>query len=507
MKIMKAYLKTAYLKAAYLMNLKTATGQVLCNLYEPTGKSFQIAGGFNLKMRVATLLVLTGLIMPVIFIGEWQTASAASIAPPTSLSAPIAAPPEPFILSSSNTLSGSVSTTIATSVSSVSNLVVRGHSYAAGFFNTPPVPEGLSPELAKPVSPFSAAVSSIESSVDSAYNLIVPTAKAESTAAAVLTTPGASSVSFDFDGDGYADAARWQPATGEWKIKNSIGNNITTVQVGAAGDKIVPADYDADGKTDAAAWRPSTGVWTIRRSSTNQTVTVQFGMTGDIPRPGDYDGNGSTEVAVFRPSEGNWYIKNASGGANVIQFGMAGDIPVAGDYDGNGSTDLAVYRPAGGVWFIRSASGGYNSVQWGMSSDIPVPADYDGDGKTDIAVYRPSGGTWFVSHSNGTPYTVTNWGNYGDQPVPADYDADGKADVAVWRPVTGKWFVIQTSNNNTAAHTVGAPGDWAVTSAYVKQSGAEVYSYDFARTRLSPKNQMGGTNLYSRKLLVGRGAG
>jgi YD repeat-containing protein len=37
-----------------------------------------------------------------------------------------------------------------------------------------------------------------------------------------------------------------------------------------------------------------------------------------------------------------------------------------------------------------------------------------------------------------------------------------------------------------------------VASAYLKQIGGQVYGYDFAKTRLSPKNETGGTNLYSR---------
>jgi len=168
--------------------------------------------------------------------------------------------------------------------------------------------------------------------------------------------------------------------------------------------------------------------------------------------------------------------------------------------------DYAVYRPSTGDWHVSGSSAGYFVFHWGNATDIPVPADFDGDGKTDYAVFRGSSGTWYIYYSNpNNPYLVQNWGNYGDQPTVADYDGDGKADVSVWRPSNGVWYNYKSSTGGYESVSFGVTDDQAVPSAYLKQIGSEVYSYDFARTRLAPKNATGGTNLYSRNFSWGTG--
>ena len=318
----------------------------------------------------------------------------------------------------------------------------------------------------------------------------------------------AGSVKFDFDGDGKADIARWQVASTEWKVKNSSNGSYSTNSIGSAASVIAPADYDGDGKTDSAVFTASTATWTIKRSSNNTTQTITgFGQAGDKPVSGDYDGDGVADAAVWRSSNGTWYVKQSGNGATIsYQFGSSGDVAVPGNYDGDAKMDYAVFRPSNGNWYVWSSlAGGLIGYNWGLAADTPVPADYDGDGKTDYAVYRASSGTWYVkkSSTNNTDYTVRTWGNYLDQPTPADYDGDGKPDYAVWRPTTGVWYVIKSSNDSYYIDTLGTTGDIPVESAYVKQIGGQVFGYDLAKARLSPKNATGGTNLYARNFSWG----
>jgi len=481
----------------YLKDLKTIAGRFGFFLFESLRVILHFVAEFNLKVRIAALLVLTGLLMPMIFVGGWQTATAASVALPAP--APVSAPPEPFVLSSSNT----VSTALISSAVSVSTFVAGGYDSAAGFFTTPELPAGLSTELAKPISPFAAFVSLAASSVGMFLGSAAPSSKAAAAAPLNPTPYAPGSVKFDYDGDGRADAARFQPSTGQWKVRSSINNAFTTDAVGTGSSVIAPADYDGDGRTDYAVF--NAGSWTIKYANGATATATGFGQSGDKPVAGDYDGDGRADLAVWRSSNATWTIRQSASGNQPIsyQFGASSDIPVPGNYDGDARMDLAVYRPSTGNWFVQGSQSGFASAQWGNSTDIPVPADYDGDGRTDYAVYRANAGTWYVNYSNGSPYSTIAWGNYGDQPVAADYDGDGKADIAVWRPTNGVWYISKSQNGAFESFVLGAPGDVAVESAYYKQIGGEVYSYDFARTRLSPKNATGGTNLYSRNFSWG----
>lgn len=360
------------------------------------------------------------------------------------------------------------------------------------FFSVSTMPEGFEkvkvPTFADNLVAFSASF------------LFVPKAL---TATAAILPPG--SVRFDFDGDSKADPAIWKSTSTEWKVKNSSSGAVTTSTIGSASSIIAPGDFDGDGKTDMAVF--NAGTWTIKKSFTGTTQTVSFGTTGDKPVIGDYDGDGKADVAVFRPSTNTWWILYSSNGSySSTAFGTAGDIAAQGNYDGDNKTDIAIFRPGAGDWYVlNSSTGAASSFHWGISTDIPVPADFDGDGKTDYAVYRGSSGTWYVSKSstNNATYITQVWGNYGDQPLPADYDGDGKDDFSVWRPTTGVWHTIKSSNATYDYQTLGIVGDMAVSSAYLKQIGGQVMSYDLAKARLSPKNATGDTNLYSRNFQWG----
>ncbi|MCW5961698.1 MAG: VCBS repeat-containing protein [Pyrinomonadaceae bacterium] len=352
--------------------------------------------------------------------------------------------------------------------------------------------------MAAPRSPFYNSVLATGASFASFIGL--------SESSAVTTRTASGNKEFDFDFDGKADFARWQPSSGEWKIKNSNGGNLTTLTLGNSTSKLAPGDFDGDMKTDIAVF--SSGTWTIKPSSGSQ-YTHSWGASGDLAATGDYNGDGRSDYAVFRPSTATWWIQLSSDFSySSTVFGASSDILVQGDYDGDSKTDLAVFRPATGQWHVKNSFSGTTTISnWGVATDIPVPADYDGDGKTDLAVYRPSSGTWYIyKSSGGGSYIQQIWGNYGDQPVPADYDSDGLTDLAIWRPKTGVWFVYKScnfsgtcgSNGQFIYESLGITSDVPVESAYVKKIGGVVQDYEHAKLRLSPKNSTGGTDLYSR---------
>jgi YD repeat-containing protein len=465
------------------------------------GLAFIIQSTKKAGLRTVSIILITALLLPLLLFNPiWQTQAQTRSNLSIRQAAPVSAPPEPFIVGSAQS---TVSLSIISSLSSVKD-----------YFSTPPLPEGF--EIVKVPTTGERIASSLGKTFGSIFGVSSSSSTKEvnpsissnlssSNAAQTNLQCGQSSgaVDFDFDGDGCADIARWHASNTEYKIKKSSDGNYQTVSLGSSSSVVTPGDFDGDGKTDAAVF--NAGTWTIKKSSTNTTLTVSFGTSGDKPVVGDYDGDGKSDPAVFRPSTNTWWVLYSStANYSSTSFGSSGDIPVQGEFDGDGITDMALFRPSTGDWHVQGSTSGYYSVHWGNSSDIPVPADYTGDGKTDLAVYRGATGIWYVLNSDDySSYQSQGWGNYGDQPVPADYDGDGKADYSVWRPTTGVWYTIKSYDSSYDYQTLGVSGDTAVPSAYLKQIGGLVYSYDFAKIRLSPKNATGGTDLYSRNFSWG----
>ncbi len=277
----------------------------------------------------------------------------------------------------------------------------------------------------------------------------------------------------DFDGDGRADVAVWNPADGNWYFINS-SNGVTSPPhawgLGSLGDVPVPGDYDGDGRTDLAVFRSSEGNWYIINSATNTGTVKGWGQSGDVPVPADYDGDGQTDIAVWRPSESNWYIIRSNNGApySTVQiWGTATDKPVLGDFDGDRKADLAVFRPSEGNWYIiNSSTNSVTAHNWGLAGDKLVPGDYDGDGRTDLAVWRPSEGNWYIIQSS-SGGIVKGWGLSTDVPAPADYDGDGKTDIAIFRPSEGNWYIINSATNTMTLLNIGSAGSVPVPNAYL----------------------------------------
>jgi len=286
----------------------------------------------------------------------------------------------------------------------------------------------------------------------------------------------------DYDGDGKADPAMWEPGNGYWYLQGSKGTSWST-KWGTNGDIPVPADYDGDGITDLAVWSPSNGTWYIHGSA-GTDWNVQFGQAGDIPVPGDYDGDGLADFVIFRPSTGTWCFDCTIKGVFTNIWGIAGDIPVPADYDGDGITDPAVFRPSNGYWYIMGSMGTAWDVQWGTNGDIPVPGDYDGDGLADYVLYRPSNNLWYLNCSTAGTFTKT-YGYNTDIAQSADYDGDGLTDIAIWRPSDLYWYIMGFEGTNWST-------DWGQVYMQPVNLPSAIYDvfYLHPAITMQPSNQM-----------------
>ena len=95
----------------------------------------------------------------------------------------------------------------------------------------------------------------------------------------------------DYDGDGKADPAVYLPSTASWLVRFSGGTaaanpaftpngtdpTLGSTTLGTPGLTVpVPADYDGDGKADPATYDPSTATWLARFSGGNVAANAAF---------------------------------------------------------------------------------------------------------------------------------------------------------------------------------------------------------------------------------------
>jgi len=221
-------------------------------------------------------------------------------------------------------------------------------------------------------------------------------------------------------------------------------------------------DYDGDGKADPAVYNLASGqlfVWLTSAAYALVTPVTTFQVAaGDLPIVGDFDGDGLADPSVFERANGSWYLWLSGSGyfrVGPVVFGLnANDIPVPEDYDGDRTADPAVYQASSGEWHVWLSAAGYvktGPFQFQKSlADNPVPGQFDAGFAADPAVYQQASGAWYIWLSSAGyiplgPFTFSTTEDH--IAVPADYDGDGLCDPAVYVPSLGKWRMWMSGND------------------------------------------------------------
>src|SRR5690606_36961379 len=125
-----------------------------------------------------------------------------------------------------------------------------------------------------------------------------------------------------------------------------------------SGDLPISGDFDGDGKADLAVWNPSTATFTIQQSTLGPFQRQLDTAGNERPAVADYDGDGKTDLAVYNTDFG-YFLAILSSGRTVLEgLGVVDGIPVPADYDGDTKADFAVFNQPSATWTVRRSSDG-----------------------------------------------------------------------------------------------------------------------------------------------------
>jgi RHS repeat-associated protein len=233
----------------------------------------------------------------------------------------------------------------------------------------------------------------------------------------------------DFNGDGLADVAAFNPATGAWEVAISNGKSFTISNWGSWSStdnyqNVVAGDFNGDGRTDLAAWDVTTGTWTVALSTgtgfaTSVWGTGTAGATWANVSVGDFNGDGRQDLAAFNSATGDWHVESSDGSHFNDAIWATWDSSVAwtdfhvGDFNGDGKSDLIAHAPGSSSWQVALSTGSaFTTESWGTQadnlSDIQV-GDFNGDGKTDLAGLVTGTRQWNMELSTGSDFTDQYW--------------------------------------------------------------------------------------------------
>ena len=281
------------------------------------------------------------------------------------------------------------------------------------------------------------------------------------------------SLTGDFDGDGYDDLLTYNPGTAGdelWFGRSNRGMQKVTVAVNGH-YRPIAGDFDGDGRTQIlwyAQGSPTDYLWEWNGSTWTSTATTINGIYR--PLVGDFDGDGRDDLLWYAAgTAGDYYwYGNSNGTFSSIATSITGTYaPLVGDLDGNGGGDVFWYAAgstADFIWYSTLVRGGKSSQPTSVSGTyVPFTGDLDGSGTDDIFWYAPGSAAdfvWYTSTTQGQHVAVTRSVTSTYLPAADDFDGNGADDIV--------WFSPNAASGDPL--WFGSPGSTSYTSSTVHPS-------------------------------------
>ncbi len=234
----------------------------------------------------------------------------------------------------------------------------------------------------------------------------------------------------------------YNPADARFFFRNLhlAGAADRSLLFGPAGDGIVPlaGDWNRDGQTTIGTWNPATGQFRLKNTLTQGPANVTFILAarrGATPLAGDWNRDGRDSVGWYDPAASKFELRNAlsSGKSDVsFRYGPPGGgwLPVTGDWDGDGRDTVGLYDPATATFHLKNTfKGSKDDIRFAFgpagNTWIPIAGDWDGDGRDGIGLFDPETSTFRLKNvlKAGLPNHIFQFG-----------PAEGG-----WLPVVGEW--------------------------------------------------------------------
>jgi FG-GAP-like repeat/IPT/TIG domain len=276
----------------------------------------------------------------------------------------------------------------------------------------------------------------------------------------------------DFNGDGKTDIIARIQQSGQWWVGLSNGSSGFTTQLWGTWNPAINwsdvrvGDFNGDGKADLAGFDPATGNWWVSLSTGSSFTSPALWTTWASAVPwvnvfvGDLNGDGKADV--IGQEYGQWWANVSSGTSFQPTLWGAWAPPNPGaldwvdvhlaDLNGDGRADvIGRYLETGQWWVSLSGKTGFVSTSLWTTWSTAVTwvnvqlGDFNGDGKADLVGQVKESGQWWVGLSTGTSFTNALWATWStavtwvDVQV-GDFNGDGKDDITGRALQTGQWW-------------------------------------------------------------------
>ena len=254
------------------------------------------------------------------------------------------------------------------------------------------------------------------------------------------------------------------------KNSNAPGPADSTFAYGLPGWSPLAGDWDGDGVASIAVFDPSSATFYERNQNFPGPADAAFsyGVPGWIPLVGDWDGDFIVSVGIYDPATATFLLSNTNGQgppAAIFSFGRPGWLPVVGDWDGDGTTTIGVFDPSTATFYLRNSNspGPADAIfSFGLPGWLPVVGDWDGDSFTTAGVFDPYSATYYLRNFNfpGPAAAVFSFGLPGWSPLVGDWDGDGAVTIGIFNNV----FSGSTASVASASASTTLPASAIATS-------------------------------------------